>query len=209
MIHIENPAIRKKVKSWIQSGYLSSWSRQSSRFDKTNNSKTIETLCSTPSMKGWHKSVAGHNNGLTGCKVDGPWQLLDGYRQLISTAKKSIITSPPEQAIGLLKDCDGFSYGKKMSYESLHQYLCAIGFKLPLNINADVYRDGYQVLAGAIDENSKPKRAISSPWQEVMVPHSKHYWRLARHQIEAPQHHDTLQMAFVVTSWAVSILVMR
>ncbi len=243
MIHIENPAIRKKVNSWIQSGYLSSWSRQSSRFDKTNNSKTIETLCATPSMNAWHKSIAGHINALTGCKVnsvskvDGHWHLLDEHGQLISSARKVIITSPPEQAADLLKDCDGFSYGKRMSHESLPQYVCAIGFTLPLNINADVYRDGHEVLAAAIRENSKPRRDIPSPWQEVWVLHSthewarqhsdaahqkvaialteafqhhfatdvepriltSHYWRLARHQIDASQHppfiwDDTLQI---------------
>ena len=96
MAKLENPSLQEKVSSWIQAGYLSSWSRSSSCFDTPNDTEITETLCGTPSMNSWHKNIAGHINCVTDCKVHslkkeaGRWQLLDESGQLISTTSKVV-----------------------------------------------------------------------------------------------------------------------
>ena len=192
--NIDNAFLRKKLSGWLEAGYLIPWQCQVSLFDAAEKSKTIEVLCASPSMNTWHKKIAGHINTTTGCKVhslkkeEGCWRLLDESGQLISLANKVIVTSPAEQAFELLKDFEGFNYCHSASANSLSQYVCAVGFTEPLNVNADIFRGGHKVLASAICENNKPARSLVCPISQIWLLHSTHEW--AR-QNSASDHQQT------------------
>lgn len=180
--NIESEYLRKKLTEWIDSGWLHSWQRQSSRFNASEQGRTIEALCATPSMNAWHKKIAGHINILTNCKVqslkkaEAHWCLLDESGQIISLAHKVIVTSPAEQAFELLQSIKGSDYGQSISTKSLPQYVCAVGFAQPLNVNADVLRGGNSVLALASRDNRTSDSVMPKPLREIWVLHSTHKW---------------------------------
>jgi predicted NAD/FAD-dependent oxidoreductase len=201
MDNIENstlhePILHQKVNLWLQSGYLSLWNRQVSRFDTHARTDTVATLCAAPSMNTWHKKIAGDIKLLTDCKVhalkktDKHWQLLDKSGHPIATASTVIISTPPEQAFELLKNLDGFSYCQTVSDTSLPQYVCAIGFTQELHINEDVCRGGHSVLASVICENSKPGRVTPEPLREVWTLHSTHAWAQQQSDNEPTKTHQ-------------------
>lgn len=192
-----HPLLKEKIEAWVKQGYLSTWTKRASHFDgHKNDIKIRASHCGSPAMSSWHNKVAGHINILTQSKVkkiersSNQWSLYDEEHQLLAVTRQLIITSPPEQAIDLLNTVDGFSYSEKLPIESLPQYVCAIGFQRPLNLQADAYESGHGVLFRAVRENSKPDRNCPNPLQEIWVLHSTHEWA---HE----QHHADSQIAAV------------
>lgn len=187
--NIKHQVLRDNIASWIKAGYLSSWNKLNSRFDPLNTLTSISSLCAKPSMNSWHKKLAGQIPTLTAVKVQklkktaSHWQLFDDQDQLICTADKVIISSPPEQAYELLKDFEGFSLCQTAAQLSLPQYVCAIGFEQLLAIDDDCYQNGHPVLHSAIRETSKPGRKHPASLRETWVLHSTHEWA---------QHHSNL-----------------
>lgn len=181
--NVIHPLLKEKLSTWVSAGYLSPWTKNISRFDTpAGNKETLETLCGTPSMSTWHNKIAGHINSLTQSRVhrikraDSHWHLLNESHQLLAISNRIVITSPPEQAIDLLNSVGNLSYSKTLPSDSLPQYVCAIGFTQPLNMNADVYKSGHALLHTAIRENSKPDRTCPVPLQEIWILHSTHEW---------------------------------
>ncbi len=173
-----DPILLAKQQAWIRAGFVSAWQRPSSRFDAPTDAQMLTTFCATPSMNTWHKQIAGHIDTLMDTRVQrlqrraGRWQLLDADGQLLTEANKVIVTSPAEQAFALLKDFAGFEDCKTVSDASLGQYVCAVGFSQPLDLRADVFRDGHPLLAAAILESSKPARATPRGLAQVWMLHS-------------------------------------
>ena len=180
MTNIQNPILQDKLRSWIQSGFLSPWSKTTSHFKRSDKIEVIETLCASPSMNTWHKKISIGINTLTHCKVhtlklvENHWHLLDEQGKCISVARKVIITSPAEQAFDLLKEFDGFSDCERAAHKSLPQYVCAIGFTKPINMAADSFQGGHTVLESATREHTKPGRDQST--QDIWLLHSTYEW---------------------------------
>jgi renalase len=183
---VTNLFLKGMLDTWHAAGYLSQWVKSVSRFDRQSEAReTVTTLCGAPSMNTWHSNIASHINILTQSKVcrlkraDGYWHLFDEKDHIIAVSKKIVVTAPPEQTRALLKTVDAvpnISLPGILPQESLPQYVCAIGFARPQNMDADVYQSGHISLHTAIRENSKPDRIYPPHLKEIWVLHSTHEW---------------------------------
>ena len=187
-----HPRLKEKIEAWVKEGYLSTWTKRTSHFDGHKSDIKIRTShCGNPAMSAWHNKIAGHISILTQSKVktiersSNQWSLYDEQLRLLAVTRQLIITSPPEQAIDLLSTIDDFSYCEKLPIESLPQYVCAIGFQSPLNLQADAYEGGHDMLFRAVRENSKPDRSCPNPLQEIWVLHSTHEWAHEQHHADS------------------------
>jgi len=188
----DNPRLTKHIDTWVKDGSLQPWSYEASRFNRIDQREHVTSLCGAPSMSTWHKHITHHVNIRSNCKIDsitqreGHWHLRDDSGQLISKAKKVILTCPAAQAADLLKPSRLFLDDERLTRNNLAQFVCAIGFTESSHIPADLYRGGHSILATAIRENSKPKRALTCFPQEIWLLHSTDSW--ARQHSSTP--HD-------------------
>lgn len=177
---LENPHLQRKLTQWLEDGHLHPWQHRTSRFDDLSQINTAETVCASPSLNTWHKEMVKHIQACTGHeihtlnKTGNYWSLHDEYEQQIISANKVIITTPPEQALKLVTGLRGFSYCQTGSDNSVPQYVCAIEFSTPLDLNAEIIQGGDNTLMQAVRETSKPQKNQSS--REVWTLHSTYDW---------------------------------
>lgn len=208
--HHADALLHEQLNSWCEDGSLSVWNRTPKRFDESTSTaaalttEQTKSFCASPSMNAWHKQLAVGVDVLTGTRVSElkkqalRWHLLDEQGQLITSAHKVVITAPAEQTADLLKRISdlpvAFSRCQAASKQSQPQYVCAIAFSQPLDIEADLLRGGHPVLGAAIRENTKPGRV--HPLGDVWVLHSTHEWAQAQGGKPYQEAADELSQAF-------------
>lgn len=177
---MKNPQLQRKLTQWLEDGHLQSWQHRTSRFDDLDQTNSTQTLCASPSLNRWHKEMAKHIQVSIGheihalTKTDNYWSLFDEYEQLITSANRVVITTPPEQALKLVNGVRGFSYCQTGSDNSLPQYVCAIEFSTPLGLKTEAIEGGDSTLLQAVRETSKPQKDQSA--REVWTLHSTYDW---------------------------------
>lgn len=196
--NVKTVKVHEKLDAWIDAGNLVARQYPSRRFDGNDESVFLDDVCAKPSMNAFHKTMAGHINALTACKVhsleknEGEWQLLNEQGVLIASAKNIIITSPPEQALTLIKGLDGFNDIARISQKSLPQYVCAIEVEQALDTAIHVYQGGHAILDKAICEPRKPNDNASSGLKQVWMLHSTYDW--AKEQVDCPHQDAAIAM---------------